>query len=373
MLSRGRQSNHAYLETTGDGDPHNRLRPETISPPTPTERLEAILSRSDVPTSATTQIAELHDPRTLLGAAIACYQDAIVTAAEQYAGPRLVALLDETAERLLPGLSDADAWPVARSHLLVIGAEDINPLSALKYAINVDSLTDARDPAAVIDHRLDTVSLRFSTGRRPLPWLPSVPKAITDPEWGYYLGARYELVERLAADVRTNAEQAGHTPGWARALVEPPSPEIVAQIELWRAAHQVPDNDLRPTGPAQHHLVEARSQHRLDGLIAGEAESVLKWLGWIHEAAPTTVEDPATIRVARECAEVDPDGTWLRAHVQAAAGRSLPDDHKADALRYRLEPWLNEVWETVTPQPPRHDPRRDVHQHTPRHSPGISI
>ena len=129
----------------------------------------------------------------------------------------------------------------------------------------------------------------------------------------------------------------------------------------------------RRAGPAQHHLVEARTQHRPDGLIAGEAEPVLNWLDWIHEAAPTTVEDPATSRVARECAEADPNGTWLRAHVEAAAGRSPPDDHKADALRYRLEPWLNEVWETVTPQPPRHDPRRDVHHHTPRHSPGIKL
>ena len=59
---------------------------------------------------------------------------------------------------------------------------------------------------------------------------------------------------------------------------------------------------------------------------------MLKGLGWIHEAAPTTIEDPATIRVARECAEADPDGTRLRAHVQAATGRALPDDHKADAL-----------------------------------------
>lgn len=100
---------------------------------------------------------------------------------------------------------------------------------------------------------------------------------------------------------------------------------------------------------------------------------MLNWLGWIHEAAPTTIEDPATIRVARECAEADPDGTRLRAHVQAATGRALPDDHKADALRYRLEPWLNQVWETVTPQPPRRDPHRDLRDHTPRHSPGISI
>ena len=33
-------------------------------------------------------------------------------------------------------------------------------------------------------------------------------------------------------------------------------------------------------------------------------------------------------------------------------GAPVARDHKADALRYRLEPWLNQVWETVTPQPP---------------------
>jgi conjugative relaxase-like TrwC/TraI family protein len=159
MLSRGRHANHAYLEVGGDGDPHNRLRPETITPPTPTERLEAILARSDVPTSATTQLAQLHDPRTLLAAAAACYQDAVITAAEEHAGPQLIERLDQAADRLLPGLTDADAWPVARSHLLVIGADGVDPFSALTYAVTNDSLTDARDPAAVIDHRLDVVTL----------------------------------------------------------------------------------------------------------------------------------------------------------------------------------------------------------------------
>jgi ATP-dependent exoDNAse (exonuclease V) alpha subunit len=38
MLTRGRHANHLYLQVVGDGDPHTVIRPDTISPRTPTER-----------------------------------------------------------------------------------------------------------------------------------------------------------------------------------------------------------------------------------------------------------------------------------------------------------------------------------------------
>jgi hypothetical protein len=375
MLSRGRTANHAYLQIAGDGDPHNRLRPETITPATPTEQLEAILARSETPTSATTQLAESRDPRTLLGAAVACYQDAIVTAAEHVAGADLVGLLDKAAETL--GLADADAWPVARSHLLVLNAQGVSPISALQYAVNSEELDNARDPAAVLDRRLDVVSLRAENEeRRPLPWLPSVPdKVLAEPEWRRYLAARWALVTELAERVQQDAANDQTASRWAAALIERPARDIVAQIEVWRAAHGIPDDDLRPTGRPEHHLVEARAQHRLDNLIAGESEPVLAWLNRIHQVAPGTIEDPATIRLARECAAVDPEGRDLPERLIQAARRPLPDDHKADALRYRLEPWLDKVWETVwPPQQAHHDPRRhpspSLHPHR---SPGIGI
>lgn len=44
---------------------------------------------------ASTQLAQLHDPRTLLAAAVACYQDAIITAAEKHAGQQLNERLDQ--------------------------------------------------------------------------------------------------------------------------------------------------------------------------------------------------------------------------------------------------------------------------------------
>jgi ATP-dependent exoDNAse (exonuclease V) alpha subunit len=37
MLTRGRHANHLYLQVVGDGDPHTVIRPDTISPRTPTE------------------------------------------------------------------------------------------------------------------------------------------------------------------------------------------------------------------------------------------------------------------------------------------------------------------------------------------------
>jgi hypothetical protein len=39
---------------SGDGDPHTLIRPETITPRTPTEMLEQILASDEAPTSAST-------------------------------------------------------------------------------------------------------------------------------------------------------------------------------------------------------------------------------------------------------------------------------------------------------------------------------
>jgi hypothetical protein len=54
MLTRGRTANHLYLQVVGDGDPHSIIRPEIISPRTPTETLQQILARDEAPVSAST-------------------------------------------------------------------------------------------------------------------------------------------------------------------------------------------------------------------------------------------------------------------------------------------------------------------------------
>jgi ATP-dependent exoDNAse (exonuclease V) alpha subunit len=62
MLTRGRHANHLYLQVVGDGDPHTLIRPDMISPHTPTETLQQIIARDEAPVSASTLLRELNDP-----------------------------------------------------------------------------------------------------------------------------------------------------------------------------------------------------------------------------------------------------------------------------------------------------------------------
>ena len=80
MLTRGRAANHLYLQVVGDGDPHSLIRPDTVTPRTPTELLEQILARDDTPTSATTLLRRLSDPAARLHDAVQRYTDGLQAA-----------------------------------------------------------------------------------------------------------------------------------------------------------------------------------------------------------------------------------------------------------------------------------------------------
>ena len=66
MCTRGRLSNHIYLQLVGDGDPHTSSGPTAIRPATATELLEHILARDDTPRSASTLLREQQDPAVRL-------------------------------------------------------------------------------------------------------------------------------------------------------------------------------------------------------------------------------------------------------------------------------------------------------------------
>ena len=86
MCTRGRLSNHIYLQLVGDGDPHTLIRPETIHPSTATELLEQILARDDTPMSASTMLREQQNPAVRLGDGVERYIDALHVAAEGLVG-----------------------------------------------------------------------------------------------------------------------------------------------------------------------------------------------------------------------------------------------------------------------------------------------
>jgi conjugative relaxase-like TrwC/TraI family protein len=245
MVTRGRHANHLYLQVVGDGDPHTVIRPDTVSPRTPTETLQQIIARDEAPLSASTVLRELNDLAARLFQAVQRYTDGLHVAAEQLVGPQAVVELDR-ADQYVPGLTTQPAWPTLRAHLLDVAADTgEHPLRHLLTAASGRDLRTAGDMAAVLDSRL--TALRPSDPG-PLPWLPGIPSSRlhADPVWGIYLAKRSQLVADLAGQVEDHVCQGRSLPAWAAAAGLPTA--LVREIAVWRAASGINPQDPRPTG-----------------------------------------------------------------------------------------------------------------------------
>jgi hypothetical protein len=192
MLTRGRQANHLYLQVVGDGDPHALAHTDSVYLLTAVERLERALTHDDVPVSATTQLRDQEDPVRLLGPAVARYTDALGVAAEHVVGEQVARHLDESADRMVLCLTESPAWPTLRADLLSLAADGHEPVAMLRRIVNIGELGSAHDPAAVLDHRLDLLTLDREPGPTPMaahdpvsgsrgPGLGSVPAGPRDP------------------------------------------------------------------------------------------------------------------------------------------------------------------------------------------------
>ena len=352
MSSRGRQANHLFVQVTGPIDEHAANDSRVLKPPSAAELLEAILARDDSPVSATTLRRELARPAEPLAHAIACYLDAISYAAEQTAEQPVKDAIDQLPSAFM--LEDAPAWPTLRAHLLVIAADGRNPLGAFRAAVEEGPLDDAHDAAAVLDHRLDR--LDPDARRRPLPWLPGIPTRLAqDRDWAGYLTQRAQLVTRLGREVREESLSFGAEPAWLHRLHIDLPDEVIADIAQWRAAHGVPDTDLRPTGPMTHHPAEVRVQQQLNDLTLPDRPEVQRWTYLLTRWAPVLADDPGTALLAQELAHRSRAVSDLYDDVPAAIfRRPLPVDQPAAALRLRLDHDLRPdrpvIWETVDPR-----------------------
>jgi DNA primase catalytic core len=338
MLTRGRYANHVYLQVVGDGDPHTLIRPDTLRPPTATDILEAILARDTSPTSATSLQQQLDDPRVRLGQAVARYTDALSVAAETLAGDLALRALERRVDQILPGVPWCEAWPALRAHLLLIGADGRDPITELATVAAGTELGTATDPAAVLDWRLDATGTHNNIPG-PLPWIPSIPSTLAaDPEWGPYLTARGQLVADLADTVHQNAVIAGSRPGWLSAGVGQPAGQTIADITVWRAANNVPDADLRPTGERQLPKAAARWQHHLEHLLADNQYPALReWGPLLHQLAPAVAGDDFTPLLAQRLAALSSAGINARSLLRSTLTDGvLPDDHAAAAIWWRI-------------------------------------
>ena len=336
--TRGRLGNHLYLEVVGDGDEHNVVRPDHTHPRTATDLLESILARDASSTSATTMRRQADAPAYQLADEVNRYLDSLYVAAEHRLGPAQVARLDAAAERIVPDLTHADAWPTLRAHLLLLSAQGLDPVHELHQAATIREVDTAGDVASVLDWRLDDSGLR-SAGTGPLPWLPGIPEALVDdPQWGPYLAARAARVRHLRDQIAEQVTATNELPSWARQGQGRPSPELLVDVAVWRAAMSVDPADRRPTGPTQLAKAPNRWQAGLNTRLAGNRTPALaEWADVLDRVLVHPRRDPFYPLLAERLSAISRAGLDAPAMVRRAlAEGALPDDHNAAALWWRI-------------------------------------
>lgn len=340
-LSRGVHENHIYLSTAED-DPHRILHTKATHPDTAIDVLTRALARDDAQISATTTERHAADPMRTLADNVARYTDALETAAENVLTEQGRRTLDTMADRIHPGLTDCDAWPVLRKHLALIGANNRNPLRRLSAVIARGGLDDAADPAAVIDWRLDPTGAH-SGGTGPLPWLAAQPERVrADTEWSAYLDRRATLIAEQVAAVRDQAAAwtSETAPQWAQPLLGA-APGLVADIAVFRAATGTDPADTRITGPDQHSRRARRTQTELKKQAAATLgdldQQTSHWHNLMDAIDPRLRADSYWPTLAHNLAIAARNGTDITDLItQAADAGPLPDEMPASALWWRI-------------------------------------
>lgn len=364
-ITRGRHANHVYLSTADDGDEHAVITRDALLPPTAVDILTRVLARDDAPVSAASHARSLADPATRLAASADRYYDSLHTAAIDYLkrehGQAVMSRIDSAAEAALPGLTRHDAYPTLRAHLALCAVDGQNPADLLRQALSSDrGLSDARDAAAVLDWRLDPTGRRSTaTGQNgpPLSWLPAVPEALaTDAEWGAYLHARGGLVTAAAGDVAARAGDwtPASAPGWALPIIDR-DPALAADLAVWRAAHDVPDTDRRPTGPPAPPAADARAQRALNQqvtrLLGDPRAATTRWKPLADRIDKRIAADPHWPTLADRLTLADRAGIDITSLTHTVAGKSpLPDEQPAAALWWRLSRHLSPAANAATSQ-----------------------
>ena len=338
-MSRGRQSNHAYVEVVDGGGENSPIHPTTLRPVTAGDILESILARDGSSRSVTTETRQASDPYTRLGLAVARYTDALSVAVEHLHADT-ARELDEHADDVVDQLTSCAAWPTLRAHLLLLSATSEtspSPLQLLRDAVDARELSTAQDPAAVLTWRLP-----HPDQGGPLPWLAAIPGTLAaHDQWGPYLAARQDQVRDFAVEVRHAAGAIGR-PVWALPGQTLTS-SSVAEVEVWRAAWQVERSDRRPTGALQlgaaaHHW----QQHLTDRLRP--AHPVAIWTDLLRDIRPDLPRDPYATVLAHRLAALHQTGVPVTEYLAAAvADGPLPAEQPAAALWWRLSRHIGTV------------------------------
>ncbi len=269
-MTRGRAGNHLYLTSAGDGDEHSVLTPDALLPPSAVDLLTRIVARDGAQTSATTAQRELTDPAGRL-------QRSRRQVLRQPHRRRRPTPRTRPAHRPRPGRRASPTRPDDRPGLVEPAR---TPGAARHRRPRPGHGAHDRDRAGRTRQRqrpggraglASGPDRHHRAGTGPLPWLPAIPAGLAaDPAWTGYLHGRAahtrDLAERVAE--RARGWTPTSAPAWAAPLLgadpDGSTTALIARLAVWRAATNVDDADLRPTGPPRRPAADARAQRALN-------------------------------------------------------------------------------------------------------------
>jgi hypothetical protein len=252
----------------------------------------------------------------------------------------------EAEEQFLPGINAQLTAVETLARIIGQDGAAVSATTELVRATNPAALlheaasryTDAVTSATQRLLDLEADDALEAAGSGPLPWLPGIPADVADhATWSTYLEARADLVEVLAERVRRDGELPPSLQRLDDVLTDPLRDAVV----VWRAANGVAGDDRNLLGPRTDDFAGRRYARHLQRQVdALYPESVRRWESDIATAiGDPDHRDARTLELARELDCLRAAGINARLLLQRAANsrRPLPEDHKVDALAYRVK------------------------------------
>jgi len=128
-------------------------------------------------------------------------------------------------------------------------------------------------------------------------------------------------------------------PAWARQLLAPEHRPLLADVTVFRAAHAVDPDEIRPTGPRRHAAADRREQRTLDERLAAAMDTGHRaaWTPLAVQVGLTPRTDPHWPVLADNLAALSRAGADAPAMLRKAAAEGpLPDEYQAAALWWRI-------------------------------------